>query len=120
MTRLIAVLALGLTIAALAFAQEQKAPSTKITGFLIDNMCLEAADAEEVEGHLISCALIETCIKSGFSVVAKDKTYKLDEKGNKLALKALKATRAKMGMVVTVEGTIEENVFLTTMLVESR
>ena len=103
--------------------QEKKAEPTKITGYLIDNMCAEAAqggEAEEAEGHMVSCALMEACVKSGYAVVSEGKTYKLDEKGNKLALKLLRDTRVKQGLSVAVTGAIEGDTVRAETLVESR
>ena len=50
---------------------------------------------------------MESCQKSGFAVVAGEKTYKLDEQGNKLAAEALNASKTKKGLKVDVEGTVE-------------
>ena len=110
--------------AAFAFApaQEKKA-GTKITGYLIDNMCAEASqggEAEEAEGHMVSCALMEACQKSGYAVVSEGKTYKLDEKGNKLAIKVLRDTRVKQGLAVTVVGTLDGETLLADTVTESR
>jgi hypothetical protein len=117
------IVTIAILLVSFAFAQEKapesKAEKTKISGFLIDNMCAEAAEPEEIEGHLVSCALIETCIKSGFAVSKDGKLYKLDEKGNKLAVKVLQATRAKMGLIVAVEGTLKGDVMHADTLVES-
>ena len=101
-------------VAALAvclFAQTKK--TVKLSGYLLDNMCAEghAADdlVDEARGHLVSCALIESCIKSGFAVVVPEegKVYKLDERGKKGALQLLRNTRVRQGMYVEVEGTLE-------------
>ncbi len=121
--------ALALTLAVSAFviaqekAQDKKPAPVKITGYLIDNMCAEASqggEAEESEGHMVSCALMEACLKSGYAVISEGKTYKLDVKGNKLALKVLRDTRVRQGLSVTVAGTLEGDTLRADTLVESR
>jgi hypothetical protein len=93
--------------AAFALAQgEQK--SVKVKGYVVDNMCAEMHGSEdEAKNHPNACALMAACEKSGFAVVSGDKTYKLDEQGNKLAADALKSTSVKRGLKVEVEGTLE-------------
>jgi hypothetical protein len=95
----------------LAFAQaEQAAQPSKLTGYLVDNLCAGAhvEDAEGMEetakGHPTACALMPSCTAAGFSLVSDKKTYKLDEAGNKSALAVLKATK---GLQVEVEGTLD-------------
>lgn len=115
----------AVVFAALAFApaQEKKAGTTKITGYLIDNVCAEASqggEEEEAEGHMVSCALMEACQKSGYAVISEGKTYKLDEKGNKLALKVLRDTRVKQGLSVTVIGALDGDTLHADTVTESR
>ena len=108
MFRKISLVAAAVVMAAVfAYAQgEQKA--LKVTGYVIDNMCAGMhGSEEEAQKHPNACALMESCQKSGFAVVAGDKTYKLDEQGNKLAAEALKAAKTKKGLKVDVEGTLE-------------
>jgi hypothetical protein len=115
--------AAAVALFAFAPAQEKKAGTTKITGYLIDNVCAEASqggEAEEAEGHMVSCALMEACMKSGYAVISEGKTYKLDEKGNKLALKLLRDTRVKQGLSVAVSGTLEGDTLHADTVTESR
>ncbi|MBI2215278.1 MAG: hypothetical protein HYU52_16635 [Acidobacteria bacterium] len=71
---------------------------------LIDTMCRERYEGKTDE-HTTACAL--QCAKGGYGIVV-DKTYvPFDEKGNALALAALKATKKRDSLRVTVEGTIE-------------
>ncbi len=112
MIRKISLFAILMTlVGALAYAQTGQKTTTKVTGFLVDNMCAAGAHdeegAEEAAEHKVSCALMAACAKSGFAVVAKDKTYKLDAQGNKMALKTLRESKTKQGMRVQVEGTVE-------------
>ncbi|MDQ1589982.1 MAG: hypothetical protein QOG71_609 [Pyrinomonadaceae bacterium] len=95
----------------LAFAQEAKQP-LKLTGYLIDNMCAGAEGEgdgveETAKGHPTACALMPSCSAIGYSLVVEKKIYKLDEAGNKAALAVLKATKAKKGLRVEVEGTLD-------------
>jgi hypothetical protein len=124
MIRKTLLLAISLAaVAVLAYAQDKKAAPTKITGYLIDNMCVEAAqggEAEEAEGHMVSCALMEACVKSGYSIISEGKAYKLDERGNKLALKLLRDTRVRQGLSVAVAGTLDGDTLRAETLVEAR
>ncbi len=98
---LAAVLCLGLA----AVAQDSKRPA-KIKGYLIDQMC-STGDETMAKGHPTACARMEKCEKSGFVVVEGEKTYKLDAKGNELAVEILKATKTQRGGMVEVEGTLD-------------
>lgn len=103
----LAVIAVALA-AVFALAQEGEKKSVKLTGYVIDNMCSEMHGTEaEAKNHPNACALMPACEKSGFAVVSGDKTYKLDEAGNKLAADALKGAKQKKGLKVDVEGTVE-------------
>jgi hypothetical protein len=108
MIRKISLLGVILALAAaLAYAQGEKM-TVKVTGYVIDNMCAGTHSTEdEAKDHTISCALMPSCEKSGFSVVSGDKTYKLDDHGNKLAEQTLKTTHTKKGLKVEVEGTLD-------------
>jgi hypothetical protein len=110
MIRKASLVAVAVALAAVfAFAQEAEKKSVKVTGYVIDNMCASGMHGtdEEAHKHPNACSLMEACQKSGFAVVSGDKTYKLDEQGNKLAAEALKAARTKKGLKVDVEGTVE-------------
>jgi len=106
--------------AAFAYAQgEQK--TLKVTGYVIDNMCAEMHGTEEqAQKHPNGCALMESCQKSGFAVVSGEKTYKLDAEGNKLAAEALNAAKAKKGLKVDVEGTLEGDTLHVAKLAEAQ
>lgn len=122
------LLAAALALAAFAAPapeqkDEKKQPPFKVTGYLLDNMCAASShegEDEEVESHLVSCALMEECVKSGYAVVSEGKTYKLDEKGNKLALRLLRETRVRQGLAVTVAGTLEADTLRAELITESR
>ena len=95
-------------------ALAQASQPVKLTGYLVDNMCANAEGegdgiAETAKGHPTACSLMPSCAKEGFSLVVDKKIYKLDEAGNKSALAVLKATTAKKGLRVEVEGTLDGN-----------
>src|SRR5712671_3798259 len=103
---LIVVLAL---MAGALIAQDK---SVTLTGYLIDNACAEGHSADKafatwVKTHGTSCAMMESCEKSGYSVFAGDKLYKFDDAGNTSAAELLKATKSKKGLKVKAEGTID-------------
>jgi hypothetical protein len=108
MIRKISLLGLALALAAVfAYAQDEK-KSVKVTGYVVDNMCAGMHGTEdEAKNHPNACALMPKCEKSGYAVVSGDKSYKLDDNGNKLAAEALKSARTKRGLKVEVEGTLE-------------
>ncbi len=120
MIRKISLLAavLALAAASAVHAQGEK-KAAKITGFLIDNMCAAPSD-KDAKAHAVSCAKMAACEKSGFAVVAGEKTYKLDEQGNKLAAEALKAAKTKKGLKVDVEGTLEGDTLHAATLAEAK
>ena len=109
MFRKISLVAAAVALAAaFAYAQEGENKSVKVTGYVVDNMCAGMhGSEEEAQKHPNACALMPACEKSGFAVVSGEKTYKLDEQGNKLAAEALKAAKTKKGLKVEVEGTLE-------------
>jgi hypothetical protein len=109
MFRKISLVAVAVALAAVfAYAQEGEKKTLKVTGYVVDNMCAGMhGTEEEAKNHPNACALMPACEKSGFAVVAGDKTYKLDEAGNKLAAEALKGAKTKKGLKVDVEGTLE-------------
>ena len=114
---LIIVLAL---MAGALIAQDK---SVTLTGYLIDNACAanHASDktfATWVKTHGTSCAMMESCEKSGYSVFAGDKLYKLDDAGNTSAEAVLKATKSKKGLHVKVEGTVDGDTVKVTKLTE--
>ncbi len=120
MIRKVSLVAAAVALAAvLAYAQgEQK--TVKVTGYVIDNMCAEMhGSEEEAAKHPNACALMESCEKSGFAVVAGEKTYKLDAEGNKLAAEVLKGVKTRRGLKVDVEGTLDGDTLHAAKLVEA-
>jgi hypothetical protein len=117
MMRKVFAVSLMLVVAGVfAFAQGQEAAQQQpvtLTGYLIDNLCAKAHAGDEdgmretAKGHPTACALMPSCTAAGYSLVSDEKTYKLDEAGNKFALSVLKATKAVKGLQVEVEGTLD-------------
>ena len=107
--------------AALAYAQEA-AKTTKVTGYIIDNMCAggEHGTEEEAKDHGTACALMPACRKSGYRIVAGDKSYKLDDRGNTLAAEVLNKTQTKKGLKVDAEGTLEGDTLNVARLAEAK
>jgi hypothetical protein len=120
MNRKLLVVILSLAFAAMLYAQDSKA--IKVTGFLIDNSCADSAKGElgtRAKGHSVSCALMDNCEKSGYSVVTDDnKRYKLNEKGEGMAAELLKNTKSTKGVKVTLEGNSNGDVVDVTKLTE--
>ncbi|MFN2577452.1 MAG: hypothetical protein ABR607_07150 [Pyrinomonadaceae bacterium] len=119
MKRKLLVITLSLTLAAMLYAQS--AALTKVSGYLIDNACADSAKdlATSAENHSTSCALMDSCEQSGYSVMTPDKKrYKLDEKGNDGAAELLKNTHTKKGLKVAVEGTVKDDTISVTKLTE--
>lgn len=108
-------------VAAFAFAQEAQKSPVKVAGFLLDAMCASGIhdDEEEVKQHKVSCALMPGCAKSGYVVVAGDKSYKLDAQGNKFAAEVLKNTKTLKAVRVEVEGTIKDDTLHVDKLAEA-
>jgi type 1 fimbria pilin len=105
-------------LAGVLFAQDK---TVTITGNLMDNACAESAKdlGAKAKNHSTSCALMDGCEKSGYAVYAADsKLYKLDDKGNDLAVDLLKNTKTKNGVKVSVEGTLNGDTVKVTKLTE--
>jgi len=106
MNRKLLVVILSLAFAAMLYAQGST--SIKVTGYLIDNACADSAKGElstRAKGHSVSCALMDNCEKSGYSVVTDDnKRYKLNDKGEGMAAELLKNTKSTKGVKVALEG----------------
>ena len=100
--------------AALLFAGNEE-----FTGYLADNLCIEngfAADGANMktnpEGHTVMCALMEPCIDSGFAVMLKNGSgefdvYKLDKKGNKMAVEFLEGLDRDDDINVQITGSMK-------------
>jgi len=114
------IIAAVLSLAA-AFVYAQEAAKTKVTGYIIDNMCAAGGHgSESAEEHGTACALMPGCRKSGYTIVSGDKSYKLDERGNTLAAEVLNKTQTKKGLKVDAEGTLEGDTLKVARLAEAK
>ena len=120
MNRKLLVIILSLAFAAMLYAQSSTA--IKVSGYLIDNACADSAKGElatRAKGHTVSCALMDSCEKSGYSVVTDDnKRYKLNEKGEAMAAELLKNTKSTKGVKVALEGNYNGDVVDVAKLTE--
>ena len=97
---------LALTLTAGLCLAEQKT----LTGYLVDKAC--SADYvkkgyDSAKAHDAGCALMDECASSGYGVLTADGKYiALDAAGNKRAMAALKATKKKTDLQVTVTGDV--------------
>ncbi len=72
---------------------------------LVDTKCAAKVKADP-DAHTRSCAM--QCAKSGFGILTKDGQYlKLDENGNKEAMKLLEASDKKDHIRVNVSGELK-------------
>ena len=104
MKKLLAIAAI-IACAAILYAQGSK--SIKVTGYLIDNACADGAKdlGARAKTHSTSCALMDSCETSGYSVVTDDgKRYPLTDAGNDKAAELLKNSKTQKGVKVVVEG----------------
>jgi len=122
MNRKLFAFAIILALAFVLYAQGAK--TVKIDGYIIDNACAashvkDANFGERVKKHSTSCALSPNCAGSGYEVYTADaKLYKLDKAGNKSAEQLLKETDTKMGVQVSVEGTIDGDTITVSKITE--
>jgi len=117
------VFPLVVVLALMAGALIAQDKSVTLTGYLIDNSCAanHATDktfATWVKTHGTSCAMMESCEKSGYAVFADNKLFKLDEAGNSSAEDLLKNTKSKKGLHVKAEGTVDGDTLKVTKLTE--
>jgi hypothetical protein len=111
-------------LAALVVLQAQTPKAVTIEGYIIDNACADghksdATFATTVKKHSKSCALMDGCVTSGYAVLTSDaKLFKLDKAGNESTEALLRATAAKSGLAVVIEGTIDGDVIKVTKITE--
>ena len=114
---LIVILAL---MAGALIAQDK---TVTLDGYLVDNNCASGHATDKtfptwVKTHPASCAKMDACEKSGYSVFAGDKLYKLDDKGNASVEELLSSTKTTKGLHVKVEGTVDGETIKVTKLTE--
>src|SRR5438552_18584759 len=104
MIRKLLIIGLSLVFAVVLYAQ-QGSKSIKITGYLIDNACADSAKdlGAKAKTHSTSCALMDSCETSGYSVVTDDnKRYELTSTGNDKVAELLKNSKTQKGVKVIV------------------
>ena len=100
---MMAVIALSLV----AIAQGGK---TTLEGYIIDKACATGKVAKKPDPQAAaadeptSCALMDTCLKSGLGIYSGGKYTQFDEKGNALAKKALEKSKKDKGAKFKVTG----------------
>jgi hypothetical protein len=99
-----------LGLAAVLCAGLCAAEEKTITGYLMDKACstdaLKKGEAA-AKAHSQDCALMDDCVKSGYGVFTSDgKFLTFDSQGNRKALAAIKASRKKTDLQVTVTGDV--------------
>lgn len=86
------------------------ASAAQVSGVLMDKMCSSKAVSggqKAATEHDRECALSPSCQKSGYGVFTSDgKWLTFDEAGNKKALAALKASKKKDDLKVSVMGDV--------------
>jgi len=117
------VFPLIVVLAVMAAALMAQDKTVTLTGYMIDNSCAanhanDKTFATWVKTHGTSCAMMDSCEKSGYAVFADDKLYKFDDAGNASAEALLKATKSKKGLHVKAEGTIDGDTLKVTKLTE--
>lgn len=95
--------------AMVALASSAGAQGQPVKGTLMDVACSShhATEAGYTESHDKKCLLMESCVKSGYSLVTADKkVLKFDKKGNDLALDLIKKADRDKDWKVSVDGTV--------------
>jgi hypothetical protein len=118
------LIALTAILASLIVLQAQTPKATTFAGYIIDNACganpsKSPAYSAKVKMHKTSCALMPSCVTSGYAVFTADgKLYKLDKAGNEQVEAILKDTQTKEGVQVQVEGTLDGDTIKATKVTE--
>jgi len=111
LARTLLLISLGFSVPALVRAETWKNVP------LIDTMCLTKVKANP-DKHPTECLI--QCSKSGYGILTSDGTYlKFDEAGNRQALDALKKTKKKDSIRVTVTGDRQgDTIKVTSVVIE--
>ena len=118
------LIALTAILAFLIVLQAQTPKTTTLAGYIIDNACAgnlskNPTFGEKVKSHKTSCALMNSCVTSGYAVFTADgKLYKLDKAGNEQVEALLKDTQTKEGVQVQVEGSLDGDTIKVTKVTE--
>jgi hypothetical protein len=76
-----------------------------LKGDIIDNMCADSHTedlAEFVASHTKGCALMPSCVASGYSLFVDGKLHKFDEASNKKIEEFLKKDDSRLQVEVTI------------------
>ena len=115
---MMAVIALSLV----AIAQGGK---TTLEGYIIDKACATGKVAKKPDPQAAaadeptSCALMDTCLKSGLGIYADGKYTEFDEKGKTLAKAALEKSKKDKGAKFKVTGHVAEGHFVASKIEEA-
>ena len=92
------------------------ADSQKINGVLIDAKCGKGKNEEAAAKHPAACC--EKCVKGGgaLTLVAGDKTYKLDDASKEKAMTYLGSEKGEGATRVAVEGTVKDDTLTITSI----
>jgi lipopolysaccharide export system protein LptA len=110
---------LFVALAVLVTASFTSAQMPTVKGFLVDNMCQMKMKTDQgaLAKHSRDCALMDSCIKSGYAVVTADgMVYTLDAKGNEQAVAALKASKQTDNLKVTISGSTKNGMVMVSSL----
>ncbi|HZS45780.1 MAG TPA: hypothetical protein VFC63_11800 [Blastocatellia bacterium] len=107
--RLILVIAFALLLTTVVIARFQ---DKTYSGVLMDVACGSKTPkngdvSARAKGHTRNCALMASCVKSGYGVVVGDKFYKFDDAGNTKAKALLDASTKDKDLEVVVTGTMD-------------
>lgn len=87
-----------------------------LKGDIIDNNCVDRAGdnvSEFVKTHTKQCALMPSCVASGYSILADGKLHKFDQESNKKIEEFLNKETSILKVIVTAEKSGEELNLLT-------
>ncbi|HEY2934762.1 MAG TPA: hypothetical protein VGK99_23760 [Acidobacteriota bacterium] len=81
------------------------------SGMLMDKMCsASSGDAAKVAKHSKACALMDSCIASGYGIVIDGKFIKFDANGDKLVSEWLEKTDKTRELKIEVTGTMDGDI----------
>jgi hypothetical protein len=83
-----------------------------LSGDIVDNMCASSQKPEELAGfikaHTKQCALMPSCVESGYSIFVDGKLVKFDKASNAKIEEFLKKEDSKLQVKVTANKVGEE------------
>ena len=120
-SKLVLVILTTVALAAIVTARYQN--SVSYSGVLMDVACGAKTPKNgdlntRAKGHTKNCALMESCVKSGYGVVVDNKFYKFDDHGNAMAKSLLDGTQKDKDIEITVSGTMDGDKIKVTDLKE--